>query len=157
MPARYTEKERRRRFWQHVDRTGACWRWTAGGNPDGYGITRVAGRRSVGAHRRAWELLRGEIPAGLQVLHTCDHRWCVRPEHLFLGTQLDNIADMVAKGRSRACGVRGERHHAARLTADDVRAIRASTESGRAVAQRYGITFGQVSHIRTGRKWRHVA
>ena len=68
-----------------------CWLWLGFISPDGYG-TRLA-------HRRAWELARGPIPDGMLVCHRCDVRHCVNPDHLFLGTHLDNMRDMIRKGR----------------------------------------------------------
>lgn len=95
-----------REFWAKTDRSTGCWLWTGGRqtpsptSPSGYGKVQVNGRR-VFAHRRAYELACGPIPVGLQVLHRCDTPLCIRPAHLFLGTQADNMADMAAKGRAR--------------------------------------------------------
>lgn len=89
-----------KRFWSSVDKDGenGCWLWTRGRNEHGYGVLdRKSG--SGLAHRYSWELANGPIPTGLQVLHRCDNPPCVNPEHLFLGTRLDNMADMTAKGR----------------------------------------------------------
>jgi hypothetical protein len=89
-------------FWDRVDRSGDCWRWTGARNANGYGILtrRRLNLRSVLAHRYSWMLANGPIPAGLHVLHRCDNPPCVRPGHLFLGTDADNNADMRRKGRA---------------------------------------------------------
>jgi len=75
-----------------------CWIWTARVSPAGYGQASYK-RKSTFAHRLAWTLFRGPIPEGLCVLHKCDNPPCVNPEHLFIGTQIENIRDCVAKGR----------------------------------------------------------
>lgn len=92
-------------FWDSVRKTEGCWFWTAGRISSGYGID-----GNELAHRRAWILTGGPIPAGLFVCHTCDVKTCVRPSHLFLGTNSDNLQDSIQKGRFRT-GFR-ERHPA---------------------------------------------
>ena len=92
------------RFWSHVDTAGECWEWTGARNTQrgGYGTfteSRKSGHRIWRAHRLAYELTYGPIPPGLVILHQCDNPACVRPDHLMAGTQADNIADMMAKGR----------------------------------------------------------
>lgn len=77
-----------------------CWDWLGSLNQFGYGQVSWQGK-SIGAHRAAHEVAKGPIPEGLHVMHTCDNRKCVNPEHLFLGTRSDNMRDMVAKGRYR--------------------------------------------------------
>jgi hypothetical protein len=102
-----------------------CMEWTGPVNNKGYGQLWVDGRR-VGAHRHARELTddNGPIPEGMQVLYRCDNRRCTRGDHLFLGTNPDNMADMVAKGRSKRCNKPGESNHNAKLTDGQVQKIR---------------------------------
>lgn len=88
-------------FWARIDTTQrGCWNWPGAMKVVGYGKVRWHGAE-VYAHRKAWELINGAIPAGLYVLHRCDNPRCIRPAHLFLGTHLDNMKDMVAKGHVR--------------------------------------------------------
>lgn len=107
----------------------------------------------VGVHRFAWEFYFGPVPEGLWVLHTCDNPPCVNPEHLFLGTHDDNMADRSAKGRAP----RGEGCRNARLTDALVREIRASTEVSRVLAERLGVSGRAIRSARSGRSWKHVA
>jgi len=88
------------RIWSKVAKAGAdeCWPWTHGKTLAGYGQTTVNGEKRL-AHRLAWELAVGPIPAGLCILHRCDNPPCCNPAHLFLGTKKDNAADAIAKGR----------------------------------------------------------
>ena len=89
-------------FWQFVvklDGDDACWIWMGAKN-NGYGVCRFQGKDQY-AHRVSWQIIFGIIPFAIKVLHSCDNPPCVRPSHLFLGTQLDNVHDMVSKGRAR--------------------------------------------------------
>lgn len=99
------------RFWEKVNKTETCWLWT-GPLFRGRGMLYKMGRKMMYANRVSWMIHHGDIPTGLNVLHTCDVGHCVRPDHLFLGTQTDNIADMMAKGRQ----AKGESKALSKLT-----------------------------------------
>lgn len=85
------------RFWSKVDKSGDCWVWTAYVQDSGYGWFRLQGR-SVRAHRVSYELANGPIPEGLYVLHSCDNKLCVKPEHLRVGTHAENVREAVERG-----------------------------------------------------------
>jgi hypothetical protein len=118
----------------------------------GYGIFRAACRMQVYAHRFAWEMANGPIPAGMLVCHRCDVYRCVNPSHLYLGTQADNLRDMRSKGRQ----ARGATHGNARLTVESVEIIRASTDTDATLAARFGVTRCTVSLARRRKTWSHV-
>lgn len=161
------------RFWEKVQKADgdACWEWTACLFTDsGYGCFSYE-RKLQGAHRVSWQLANGPIPDGLWVLHECDNRKCVRPDHLFLGTPTDNARDMVQKGR----GVppTGDRHWArvrrgenvgaknpnARLDEAAAAAIKSALTVGVPVgplAQQHGVTASAISLILSGQNWPHV-
>lgn len=138
-----------------VNEANDCWEWQASLNTNGYGQFRFRNRPQQ-AHRVSWVLHHGEIPAGLYVLHKCDNPLCINPDHLFLGTQAENIADAMSKDRWRTPRPVGESHGNAVMTEDDVRAIRASSEPSRRIAKRYGVTQSAIQHIRKRRSWQHV-
>src|SRR5882724_6940566 len=107
------------RFWDKVDTSGDCWLWQGSTNHRGYGLFKGK-LRVVPAHRWSYEQYIAAVPSELYVLHRCDVRACVRPDHLFVGTQADNMRD--AMNKDRVCY--GSRHPRAKLTEPDVVAIR---------------------------------
>lgn len=151
----------RDRFWPRVRKGAGCWLWLGGVDSDGYGQIAVKAadghRTSARAHRIAWELTHGPVPAGLCVLHRCDNPPCVRPDHLFLGTPTDNNHDMLAKGRERPPV--GVEHGMARLTEEQAREIRrrvAAGESRRAVAALMGVHYSHACSVARGARWKHL-
>lgn len=136
------------RFWSKVEmgQPEECWPWKASILRGGYGYFYLKGTKQ--AHRMAYELTHGKIPAGKCVLHTCDNPACCNPAHLFLGTQMDNIADMNSKERCRCA--RGEDSNA-KLNRAQVREIRGKYASGNhtyvKLASEYGISFAQIGNI----------
>lgn len=108
--------------------------------------------KTVRAHRLAYEAFVGPIPKGMCVCHRCDVRECVNPDHLFLGTSQENMADRDQKGRT----ARGEKQGFARLTSAQALAVYSDPRKGVTIATEYGVTPGTVSSIKHGRNWAHV-
>jgi hypothetical protein len=140
-----------------------CWLWGGALRSTGYGSVYLDGSRS--AHRVVWEAVNGPIPKGTGhhgtcVLHRCDNRACVNPDHLFLGSHQDNVADMHAKGRGyQNPGKPGETNHMAKLTDAEVVEMRLSQAAGdtqMVLAKRYGVSQGLVSAIIRRERWTHV-
>ena len=153
----------RNRFYAKVSKSDYCWEWNASRNEKGYGTLQVGStingtRRKEYAHRFSWQMEHGPIPPGAYVLHKCDNPSCVRPSHLFLGTQADNMADMIAKGRVALR--RGEKHGRAKISEQDVRDIRAKYMSRQATQQElsdeYGVCQVNISKIVRRELWRHI-
>ena len=143
------------RFWKNVDRQeGGCWVWTAAKASTGYGC--FHDKRPYRTHRYSWLIHNGPIPAGLLVLHKCDNRLCINPDHLFLGTHAENSQDMVNKGRSKGPNNAGEKHGESKLTDAAVREIRESPLKGRELAAKFGVSESAVSMVRRGKSWTHV-
>lgn len=122
----------------------------------GYGQVWIRGKR-VKHHRLAYCLANGlrlsEI-AGKAVLHSCDNRACVNPEHLRLGTPWDNSQDMTNRGRAAGFNRKGAAHPMAKLSAEDVEAIRTARSTQKQLALQYGISQAQVSRIQRGENWK---
>lgn len=137
-----------KRFWRHVRVTAGCWPWTGHKNsPDGYGQISTVGKRQEQAHRVAYRLLVSPIPMGEKVLHTCDNHLCVKPSHLYAGTNKDNTRDMMAKGRCRWTGA-GTR----KLTPELRRRLAAAAAAGRparTLAREFKVSVATVKYHRS--------
>lgn len=148
------------RFWLKVNKAdpAICWLWIGGLNSRGYGLLHSPPRSLQCAHRISWELHCGPIPDGMFVLHKCDMRACVNPEHLFLGNALANARDREAKGRGRVAF--GTDHPRAILTPELVLAIRTEYRPGHGnvtrLAHKYGITAAHAGNIIHNKSWRHL-
>lgn len=141
--------------WQRVERTvkvtpEGCWNCLGGVGSHGYRSIGYKGKDLL-AHRVSYEFFFGDIPPDLQVLHKCDNRLCVNPDHLFLGTQKDNMVDCSNKGRAK--------NGNSKLSENDVRALRKCVSDGttqRATAKIFGLSQATVSEIVRGRVWRFI-
>lgn len=160
---RYPQRRLAERFEDRVDRSAGplgCHVWTGARGPQGlYGQLWVAEKgRKMMAHRVAWELANGPIPAGMLVCHHCDNTICVNLRHLFLGTSADNARDRDRKGRHRYGRVFGQGHPDSKLTEAQARFALESREqiTGAELARRFGISFQAISDIRTGKTWKHL-
>src|SRR4249919_2207104 len=135
-------------FWSCVQKTDSCWLWTRSKRHDGYGQRSFRGKPD-GAHRVAWMMTYGEIPDGQCVLHRCDVRTCVNPDHLFLGTNDENMADMVRKGRQPF----GTKNPMAKLNPSAVLTIRQRLSVGdpvAVVAHDYHVHISAIYAVRSG-------
>ena len=137
------------RFWLHVIKSDGCWVWKGALTKDGYGCIE-RNTRLLRTHRVSWELTNGTIPEGLLVMHHCDNRPCVNPDHLFIGTVGDNNRDCLRKGRHRYILPN------LKLNIQQVMQIREALtrgESQKVLASHYGVTAGHIHRIKTGKKW----
>lgn len=121
-----------------------CWEWMGAGKGNGYGHTSHGG-----AHRRSYELLVGAIPDGMDVCHRCDNRYCVNPDHLFVGTRAENMADMKLKGRGPA----GRRKHLTEAHVQEVRVRLAAGTPARVVSEVMNINYATITAIQGGRSY----
>ena len=146
-----------------IKRPDGCIVWTRSTNLNGYGhlaCQRYFPKKMVLAHRFSWFLTHGTMPVGLCVLHRCDVRTCVNPDHLFLGTNRDNCDDMMRKGRHKRGDVK--RHDGlwwqTKLSVDQALAIRTAIrkkeKTQKALAEEYGVTVNTIGRISTGRGWK---
>lgn len=158
-------------FWSKVDTSGECWLWKPKArSPGGYGVVGI-GNKTYLAHRVAYVVAYGEDPGELLVCHHCDVRLCVRPDHLFLGTYMDNNRDMRAKGRAGDGRKRyasipverrpiGDRHGGSKLTAIQVRKIRHLYTTGNitqaTLAEQFGVSRRTIGGIVRRVEWTHI-
>lgn len=143
-------------FWSYVDKSNgpdACWHWTRCLNSAGYGCA-YNGKRTISASRLAWIYTHGD-PGELHVLHHCDNRLCCNPAHLWAGTNSDNVADKVKKGRVPPMA--GSKNPRAKLREDDVpeilRLYRESGLSQSKIAKMFGVNQQSISNVVTGKRW----
>lgn len=137
-----------------VDTETGCWNCTSHKTGSHrYHCIGINGKPYL-VHRVMYERYKGEIPKGMHVLHHCDNRSCCNPDHLFIGTNLDNIRDMCTKGRQ----ARGERNAWHKLTAKQVRAIRKAsvTKNQYDLAEKYNLNQSTISRILRGKTWKHL-
>lgn len=148
------------RLWAKIDKTtdpDGCWPWTGYVNDNGYGIIATGNNRVEGTHRVAFRLQGGSLELGQCVLHQCDNPPCCRYEHLFTGTQKDNIEDMMQKGRHVA--LRGEDSARSLLTETQVLAIRTARTAGTSVKElvaEYEVAQGTIYQIISRKTWKHL-
>jgi len=136
----------------YKDPFSGCWNWTRGKDKDGYGKIKVEGR-SLRAHRVSYQVFKGEFPENLQTLHSCDNPSCCNPDHLWVGSNADNMADRDNKGRT----ARGERNGGGgKLKEEEVRLILSDTRRTGLVAEDFGVSIALVYKIRTGEVWKHI-
>ena len=146
------------RFWAYVDKSADCWEWTASKSPNGYGqfSATIGGRlRNMRAHRLAYIWSGKHLDDADLLCHTCDNPSCVNPDHLFVGTHQDNMADKVEKDRQ----AKGESIGVSVLTEDQVHEIRRrfkAGESGSNIADKFGVSKQCVYGIVKRRTWRHI-
>ncbi len=139
---------------RYAIRANGCWEWLAGANEQGYGVIHLPGHRQIRAHQLSYLLHKGEIPKGRLVLHSCDNRLCVNPDHLRCGTHNDNMLDAVERERI----AKGENNGNAIVTEVIVRAIRDAYPAIPVVtlAKMHGISKPTVYQIVNRVTWKHI-
>lgn len=139
------------RFWAKVDTSGDCWEWQGAKTPTGYGMFGLGGK-TVQAHRASWFFVFGEVLKSTQhLLHKCDNPGCVNPDHLRIGEAIDNVTDMIAKGRQSL-------RNGTKLSKIQVNIIRCEYETGaftqEQLAKRHGVSLRQISNILNNKSWK---
>ncbi len=149
------------RFWSKVDKSKDCWIWLGARNKKGYGHLRRK-EKDFHAHKYSWILFNGDVPKGICVCHRCDNRACVNPDHLFLGTILDNNRDMWRKGRgvSNLSLLSGEEATFVKLDNKSVLKIRKLYNDGltqKEIAKIFGVVQSTISYVIRRARWGHIA
>lgn len=153
------------RFWLKINKTSSsiyyngtrCWVCTSYKHTQGYGLFKVKGEHGYihkGAHRISYEIKYGSIPESIKVCHHCDNPPCVNPEHLFLGTQKDNMMDAAKK--ERLGKAKGSKNGYSKLTEAQVIVILGDTRFHKQIAKDYNVTRSVISGIKRGYSWKHV-
>lgn len=138
-------------FKARINKTRKCWFWRGGRYSNGYGEAKLNGKQ-ITAHRLSFILHHGEIPEDACVLHKCDMRSCVNPEHLYLGDRKQNSKDMVSRKRS----LKGEKQPMAKLTQDNIAEIKILRALGYKlvdIAKKYKVCHSTISLILSGKRW----
>jgi len=142
------------RFLKKVNKTDDCWIWLgAKKTRSGYGNFFYR-KKVIHAHRASYLIFIGSIPDNLYVCHHCDNPSCVNPKHLFIGTQDDNMKDMIKKNRSG--NTKGSKNGNSKLSEGDILEIRQSEEYSFVLAKKYSISPTQVCNIRKRKVWKHI-
>ena len=128
-----------------------CWIWLGTITNHGYGRV-CAGKKPFYAHRVSYEQKYGSIPNGMMALHHCDVRCCVNPDHIFVGTQQNNMTDKVHKNRQ----AKGISHGNAKLTEDQAREIKFSSEASIKLAAKFNYSASMIREIKNGNLWKHL-
>lgn len=154
------------RFFEKINKVeSGCWEWSGAIGSHGYGNFAIGSERSSRkteyAHRAAWLIIHGPIPDGMVVCHRCDNKRCVNPEHLFIGTQHENVRDCIIKGRANYRSgpnpkIQGVRHPNARLSEEQVKAIFSDMRPYSKIASDLGVSVSTVHNIKTHKGWNHV-
>ena len=138
-------------FFGRIKKTESCWLWCGTTNYYGYGVLLMPGEKPVRAHRYSYELHKGKIPESMVILHSCDNPLCVNPDHLSVGTRLDNNRDAVKKRRNAF----GDKNGRSKLSKHQVNCIRSDNRPQHVIATEYGVTQSHVSRIKSMDVRRH--
>jgi len=142
-----------------IDKTTNCWNWNRAIDSSGYGAVKYCGKKH-NVHRLVWMLLHDNLEKGICVCHKCDNRKCINPDHLFIGTQSDNMKDCVNKGRYFSNVIRGEKNSWSKLSSKQVIEIRQLKESkkisNKEIAKQYKVGYTAISKIIRGENWKHI-
>lgn len=156
-----TESLKQRFFAKTIKASSGCLIWTGAIQRHSYGAFKI-GHEKIDAHVASWRIANAgqPVPIGQLVMHKCDCRMCVNPDHLQLGTTSENMKHAHADGRGEDFKSNGEQHYNAKLTEEMVRALRHEYEStrisGRALAEKHGLVYSTVKSVLQRKSWKHV-